>query len=297
MKTDDFDNAEEEQAYVHFLKDKINAIPELKTNIHMSTYALVEAAKDLCIDAGTTEGDSYQSFFYDAVDEVVATYREEDRGVIECRSNDFMTAALIAEHDVDGNKGAVNKYFGEKEAQVDCGEITAFGIKILSRYSKSNELIEMLNFCQEAAKRGISSKIERIIYDSQCNCCSFEFSGDGQETETDELKDIALKTISQFEWVDGRCFGENTIDTTSDHRLINAQMLLENALEPSPFKKKALIWGALELIQSKHIEERHGGKFTLSDETQQLLDLFSSDCDECPNNQNTYAEDYDTTTR
>jgi hypothetical protein len=173
----------------------------------------------------------------------------------------------------------IMKYFGEKESQIACGEIEAFGIKISSRYSNADELIEMFNFCKGAARLGISNLVDRIFYDSQSNCCSFEFNDDADTAEIDELKNVALINISQFEWIDGHCFGKETIDkleSINDDRLGTAQMLLEIMLEDSPFKKESLIWGAIDLIQNKSMEEKHGMKNVLSNETKYLIDLLCS---------------------
>ena len=96
----------------------------------------------------------------------------------------------------------MSSYFEEKSHQVICGPISACGINISSRYDKANEIIELIQFCQEVAKANLHKHIESIFYDSNACICCFEFKPTiylGCEEER-TLKEIALKIIRQFDW-------------------------------------------------------------------------------------------------
>jgi len=92
-----------------------------------------------------------------------------------------------------------------EEKQLSVSKIHAFDIQILSRYSKAWEMIEMLNFANEAAHARMSHLVKEIFYDSKANICTFELSESLKQgsNEERELLKIATSTISQFMW-----FGE-----------------------------------------------------------------------------------------
>ncbi len=95
-------------------------------------------------------------------------------------------------------------YFDEKSYQVEPGSLCAFGIDIVSRYAKADELIEMLSFAQKAALAGLADAIEEVFYDSKTCVCSFKFTRDirfGDPTER-KLFAAAIETIGQFDWFD-----------------------------------------------------------------------------------------------
>ena len=96
----------------------------------------------------------------------------------------------------------MTSYLEEKESQVNPGNLVAFGINIVSRYSKADELIEMLKFAQRAALDGVSDAVEEAFYDSKACSCSFKFTrhfsvGDPIERK---LFTAAITTIRQFDW-------------------------------------------------------------------------------------------------
>jgi hypothetical protein len=49
----------------------------------------------------------------------------------------------------------MNPFFDEKVSQVSTGNVVAFGIPLMSRYSKANELAEMLLFARIIALAGL----------------------------------------------------------------------------------------------------------------------------------------------
>lgn len=98
----------------------------------------------------------------------------------------------------------MTSYFDEKAHQVEPGRLSAFGIDIISRYSKADELIEMLSFAQKAALAGVADAVEEVFYDSKACICSFKFTRDisfGDPTEQ-KLFAAAIQTIGQFDWFD-----------------------------------------------------------------------------------------------
>jgi len=97
----------------------------------------------------------------------------------------------------------MTSYFDEKAEQVDTGHLVAFGIKIISRYSKAGELIEMLSFAKKAALAGVADSVQEVFYDSNACFCTFEFNGDIVPGDPIEQKIFAAAkaTISQFEWM------------------------------------------------------------------------------------------------
>lgn len=96
----------------------------------------------------------------------------------------------------------MTSYFDEKSSQVEPGSLVAFGINIISRYSRADELIEMLSFAQRAALAGVADAVEEAFYDSNACICSFKFSHEiafGDATEK-KLFAAAIGTIGQFDW-------------------------------------------------------------------------------------------------
>lgn len=93
-------------------------------------------------------------------------------------------------------------YFGEKTHQISADHITAFGIPLLTRYGKADEMAEMLRFAHLAAANKLHELVKEVFYDSQACLCIIELHSDRLfNTELgDELKECALKTISQFQW-------------------------------------------------------------------------------------------------
>lgn len=98
----------------------------------------------------------------------------------------------------------MTSYFDEKASQVEPGDLVAFGINLISRYSKASELIEMLSFAKRAALDGVSGAVEEVFYDSKACICSFKFNGNisfGDPIER-KLFAAAMESIGQFDWFD-----------------------------------------------------------------------------------------------
>jgi len=91
-------------------------------------------------------------------------------------------------------------YFGEKSEQVAPGTLSAFGIKLWSRYGKADELIEMLGFAQDLAEAELHGHVREMFYDSKAFICSFELTEGLPQAVSDRILNLALNHISQFEF-------------------------------------------------------------------------------------------------
>lgn len=99
-------------------------------------------------------------------------------------------------------------WFDEKSEQVSPGTLTAFGIRIESRYGNAEELVEMLEFCADAAMQELERHIESIFYDSKAGVCAFEPAGGLKPSASAaaRLLQIAQNRISQFTWIDDELY-------------------------------------------------------------------------------------------
>lgn len=79
---------------------------------------------------------------------------------------------------------------------------TAYEIVILSRYGIEREIKEMDNFSEAADQRSLAPYVRSLFYDSNSCCCNFELADEVEPYGhiANELLEIALETISQFEW-------------------------------------------------------------------------------------------------
>ncbi|ROM84907.1 hypothetical protein BK652_10030 [Pseudomonas brassicacearum] len=86
--------------------------------------------------------------------------------------------------------------------EVSVGSMIVHGIEICTRHGKAYELAEMINFCVAAAGAGLERRVKSVFYDSNSCCCTFELAESiGPYDDVDEtLRELALNTISQFEW-------------------------------------------------------------------------------------------------
>jgi hypothetical protein len=77
-----------------------------------------------------------------------------------------------------------------------------YGIKICSRRQVESQIREMVNFCELAQKKGLSHFVTSMLYCSNSDCCSFEFSDEVEQYGgiANEIRQVARETIGQFDW-------------------------------------------------------------------------------------------------
>lgn len=91
----------------------------------------------------------------------------------------------------------------------------AYGIKIISRHGIDYEVEEMVNFAKLAHERCMTRYIRSVFYDSNSGTANIELAVKVKWSDplAEEVKDIALETISQFDWFDmilhGKPLSEN----------------------------------------------------------------------------------------
>lgn len=90
-----------------------------------------------------------------------------------------------------------------------------------SRHFLDHEDKEMKNFIEVASKRGLTSYVISLFYDSNACLCVFEFTDDIDQYDPSDpialkLLEVATETISQFEWGDSIRHGANVIKDESD---------------------------------------------------------------------------------
>lgn len=75
-------------------------------------------------------------------------------------------------------------------------------IVLISRHNLEWELKELENFEEIVCRRSLEKYVNQVFYDSNANLCCFEFSEEVEDYSliVDELLEIALETISQFDW-------------------------------------------------------------------------------------------------
>jgi hypothetical protein len=93
-------------------------------------------------------------------------------------------------------------YFGERSRQVEPGTLVAFGIEVKSRYGQAQELIELLDFAESAARKNVAHHVKQAYYDSKMCLCSFTL--DPSVREGDPIAALILEAategVGQFEW-------------------------------------------------------------------------------------------------
>ena len=96
----------------------------------------------------------------------------------------------------------MDDYFGERSRQVEPGTLVAFGIEVTSRYGQAQELIELLDFAESAARKGVAHLVKKAYYNSkECMC---DFTLDPSVRQGDPVAALILEAatagIGQFEW-------------------------------------------------------------------------------------------------
>lgn len=95
-------------------------------------------------------------------------------------------------------------WFHEKSEQVSVSALTAFGIRLESRYGIARELAELLLFADAAAAAGVNLCVAHAFYDSKSCCCALSLR-EMDAGQAQAVFDAAMATLSQFEW-DGTVF-------------------------------------------------------------------------------------------
>ena len=75
-------------------------------------------------------------------------------------------------------------------------------IVLISRHFLEWEEKELKDFEEIVYRRSLEKYVNQVFYDSNANLCCFEFSEEVEKYSplADEFLEIALETISQFEW-------------------------------------------------------------------------------------------------
>lgn len=78
----------------------------------------------------------------------------------------------------------------------------AYRIAISSRYEREGEIKEMVNFAEAANQQSLAPYVHSLFYDSNSCCCYFDLADKVEPYGfiANELLEIALETIAQFEW-------------------------------------------------------------------------------------------------
>jgi hypothetical protein len=80
------------------------------------------------------------------------------------------------------------------------GDMNAHGIRLVSRYGKIQEMIEMLNAAQDLRQRDLTFAVKELFYDGKSNCLSYTLS-DNQMYRAVDL--VMSRHITQFESLNG----------------------------------------------------------------------------------------------
>jgi hypothetical protein len=77
-----------------------------------------------------------------------------------------------------------------------------YGINITSRHDNDGEMKQMANFAEAAHQQSLTPYVRSLFYDSNSCCCYFELADEVEQYGpiANELLEIALETIGQFEW-------------------------------------------------------------------------------------------------
>jgi hypothetical protein len=100
----------------------------------------------------------------------------------------------------------MESWFDEKTHQLNTDTVTAFGIRLYSRYAKAREMIEMIAFAQAATNANVDQFVSSLFYDSKAGLCNFTLSPSLEhagEPAKQALLAAAIETITQFVWEGG----------------------------------------------------------------------------------------------
>ncbi len=79
------------------------------------------------------------------------------------------------------------------------------GIEIESRNNSESEISQMKEFVETLHKESpeLCGLVERLFYDSNSSCCTFEFNSPRPDLDSEEMRSIlwiARRHLVQFEW-------------------------------------------------------------------------------------------------
>lgn len=101
---------------------------------------------------------------------------------------------------------------GKAKGAVTPDTLTVFGARLQSRYGLCQELAEMLLFMNEAAGLSLARPVKELFYDSKSGICVVTLATEVRLGSLIEQKllSIGKRTLSCFEWVDGRIYTKDS---------------------------------------------------------------------------------------
>jgi hypothetical protein len=89
-----------------------------------------------------------------------------------------------------------------KQSAASDHQVPYYGINVTSRHDHEAEMKEMVNFVESAHQQSLAPYVRSLFYDSNSCCCYFELADEVEPYGpiANELLEIALETIGQFEW-------------------------------------------------------------------------------------------------
>ena len=93
-------------------------------------------------------------------------------------------------------------WFAEKTSQIAPGAIEAFGIMLISRYDKADEMCEMLEFAELIVRWGVGLCVPSVLYDSKACICTVNLQENLAAEAIDLIRRAGILTLAQFVLVD-----------------------------------------------------------------------------------------------
>lgn len=96
-----------------------------------------------------------------------------------------------------------------RAAEVTPRTLTAFGIRLTSRFGKAAELVQLLEFARLAAEAAVAQHVAEVRYDGDATGARFRLQADARPDPAalSALLGCAIATIARFAWVDGQRYG------------------------------------------------------------------------------------------
>lgn len=89
-------------------------------------------------------------------------------------------------------------YFDKDAPQFNPSEMVAFGVPLASVNAKVDELCQMLQFIQDAARIGVAGHIRRVWYESPAELCHIEGHDSLRGDTLHRLEAMALKHLTRY---------------------------------------------------------------------------------------------------